>query len=462
MSLELRREVPTPGYVACDPHVHTLTHSGHGDCTIEERMLTIAGEGIELPIATDHNKQIDYESIARRLQVRSHFTPVIGNEVTTAQGHFNIFPVSAEKAAPDHRLKTWPEIFAEIIRQADPPIIILNHAQDLHSGVRPFGPTLFNAAVAEHRFEWPARLNAMEVLNSGATQTDPLQLFRNWMELLNRGRSMAPIGSSDSHDVSRHFVGQGRTYLRCADQDPSQISVPDAVQALQQGRVLVSYGLLTELIVEEQYRSGDLAPARESSCRMTIRVLGPHWVQAERVLLFANGQLIREFDLSETPQKRTERGVLWSETWSLPRPQPDVHLVVVAIGPGIDKPYWRTARPYQPVTQNPATHLIGCSGAVWLDVDGDGRRTSAREYAERLVAQHRNNLTPFVTALGNYDAAVAAQAAALQHQAGMSLTDPDVQRIWQADGAATFQGFNNYVSGWRAGEIARQQSAAPQ
>ena len=35
--LTIRREVPTPGYVACDTHVHTLTHSGHGDSTDVER-----------------------------------------------------------------------------------------------------------------------------------------------------------------------------------------------------------------------------------------------------------------------------------------------------------------------------------------------------------------------------------------------------------------------------------------
>jgi len=55
----------TEGYVSSDTHVHTFTYSRHGDATIEERMLTLAGEGIELPIATDHNLQIDYEPVAR-------------------------------------------------------------------------------------------------------------------------------------------------------------------------------------------------------------------------------------------------------------------------------------------------------------------------------------------------------------------------------------------------------------
>src|SRR5207244_4423218 len=58
-TLAIRREVPLKGYVSCDTHVHTLTYSGHGDCTLDERVLTIAGENIELPIATDHNVQVD-------------------------------------------------------------------------------------------------------------------------------------------------------------------------------------------------------------------------------------------------------------------------------------------------------------------------------------------------------------------------------------------------------------------
>jgi len=55
VAFKLRREVSTDGWIAADSHIHTLTYSGHGDAKSEERMLTIAGEGIELAIATDHN-----------------------------------------------------------------------------------------------------------------------------------------------------------------------------------------------------------------------------------------------------------------------------------------------------------------------------------------------------------------------------------------------------------------------
>ncbi len=142
--LTIRREVPTPGFVACDTHIHTLTHSGHGDASVQERMITLAAEGIESPIATDHNVQIDHEPFAREMHVRKYFTPIIGNEVTTPVGHFNIFPVSPAAKPPKHRLEDWTPILDEIYRTPGVKVAILNHARDVHNGVRPFGPKRFS------------------------------------------------------------------------------------------------------------------------------------------------------------------------------------------------------------------------------------------------------------------------------------------------------------------------------
>src|SRR5947207_3110790 len=99
------------------------------------------------------------------MQVRRYFTPVIGNEVTTGLGHFNIFPVESGARIPDYKLKSWQAIFGEIERTAGVKIAILNHARDLHSGTRPFGPALFNAVVGENLDGWPIRFNGMEVVN---------------------------------------------------------------------------------------------------------------------------------------------------------------------------------------------------------------------------------------------------------------------------------------------------------
>src|SRR5690606_2704261 len=114
------------------------------------------------------------------------------------------------------------------------------------------------------------------------------------------------------------------------------------------------------------------------------RVLGPSWTQAERVLLYANGTVVREFDVSHEAGSRSP-GVKWEQTWTLTRPVHDVHLVVIALGPGVEQSFWKTAKPYQPMSPVWKPYVIGCSGAVWIDADGDGRATPAREYADDAV-----------------------------------------------------------------------------
>jgi hypothetical protein len=457
-TLQIRREVPTPGYVACDTHIHTLTFSGHGDATIAERMITLAGEGIELPIATDHNVHIDYEEHAQRSAVRKHFTPVIGNEVTTPAGHFNVFPIDREARVPNHRHKEWSATFEEIFATPGVRIAILNHARDLHSGVRPFGPERFNEATGDQLDGWPMRFNAMEVINSGATQTDALELARDWMTLLNHGYEITPVGSSDSHDVSRYIVGQGRTYIRCDDRDVSQLDVQTAVASFLQGRVLVSYGLIAELTLSGKYQSGELAAIAGDEVEVAIRVLGPHWVEANRIQLYANGQLLREEQIAADAPRDLPAGVKWQATWRLPRLAHDVHLVAIALGKGIDAPYWPTAKPYQPTSPDWQARTFGVSGAVWLDGDKDGQSSSARDYAERIAAEAAGSLDKLIAGLANYDAAVAAQAAHVFRTSGGKLSAEELAAAIKVAPPQVAAGLRFYQEAWRASELAR---AAP-
>ena len=458
-TFKIRREVPTNGFVACDTHVHTLTHSGHGDASVEERMITLAAEGIELPIATDHNVQIDHRPFAQKMDVRQFFTPVIGNEVTTSIGHFNIFPVNPGARVPDHKLETWKSILDDIYRTPGVKVAILNHARDLHRGVRPFGQRLFNEVVGENLDGWAMQFNAMEVVNSSATQTDHLRLFQDWMALLNRGYDVTPVGSSDSHDVGRHFVGQGRTYIRCDDSDPGAIDVDNAVNALLQGRALVSYGLLAEIKVDSKYAAGELAPVPNNQVKVDVRVLGPHWVSATQVRLYSNGLRIRVIDIPMDAGKSLPVGVKWQGEWSLPRPRHDVHLVAIATGPGIDEPYWKTAKPYQPRSPEWEPRLIGCSGAVWLDVDGDGRKTATYDYARRLFAESGGDLSKLVELLAGYDRAVGAQAAHLCQKSGISLLTPRASELLNSASDHVKTGFWSYLDAWRKNQIARSSRA---
>jgi hypothetical protein len=451
--LVLRREVPTPGLVACDTHVHTLTHSGHGDATDVERAITAAGEGLELLIATDHNVQVDHHAAAVKAGVRGYLTPVVGNEVTTSVGHFNVFPLPAGGRVPDFRVKDWKGLAATLGEAKSPRAVILNHPRDLHAKFRPFGPHRHVALTGEDLEGWELPANAMEVVNSGAQQTDGMRLVRDWFGMLNRGAVLTPVGASDSHDVSRYIVGQGRTYIRCKDDRPGEIDVDEAVKHFVEGRVAVSCGLLADIAVDGEHGPGDLAPAK-ADVLVSVRVLGPAWAAADRVELYANGVKVHEAAIADAGKG----GEKWAGKWTLPRPTHDLHLVAVATGPGVEGLFWPIGKPYQPTSPVVRKRVIGVSGAVWLDGDSDGRRSSARHYAKKVIADAGSDWRKAVKGLSGFDEAVAAQAAGLLRAAGVSPSDKDVRAAAKAAGEPVLRGFDAYAEAWRESQTARQDA----
>ncbi len=416
VTLNIRRAVPTPGWVAADTHIHTLTRSKHGDATEDERMLTIAGEGIELAVATDHNVHADYTEAAQRTRTSGLFTSVVGNEVTTKAGHFNAFPILPGAAVADFSATNWNDLLPGIRATPGVQVITLNHPRDLHSGFVPLGSANFNPVSGAARRGQEFSFDGLEVITSAAMQSDIMLLFRDWFALLNHGHRPTALAASDTHDVSRFILGQGRTYVKCADANPAAINVAEACHSLREGRALVSFGLLANLVVNDRFGVGDLALRGQRGVTAVVTVLGPAWVQADRVELFANGVKVAEQKLAPV------RGVTKARvTFKLPRLQHDVYLVAIASGPGVTAPFWETPRPYQPSSKTFTPRVLGATNPVWVDGDGDGKFTSARAYAEQLVKRYGTDAAQLFPALAGYDEAVAAQAASLCHAAGKDL-----------------------------------------
>jgi hypothetical protein len=438
-TLVLEKQVETDQWIACDTHVHTVTHSGHGDCTIEERMATLAGEGIELPIATDHNKQIDYRPIAESEGATAHFTPVVGNEVTTKHGHFNVFPAIANGKTPDHQLLDWSKLFDNIYGTAQVRVAILNHARDLHSSFRPFSPRHHLSLTGDNLDAWQQRFNGMEVINSGAVQTDSMELFRDWCGLINHGLHVTPVGCSDSHDVSRYIVGQARTYIKANDRDPASINVDAALDSFLKGRVIVSYGIMVQLEVKSTDATAPHGPGDTISIRpkaasadatmldVTATVMAPHWSHPSEVQLLING--VPKFTADLRSKSKTNQSFETTVKWQIPLEDlpHDAWLTAVAQGTGVQSPHWPTAKPYQPDSPIFEPHTFSCTGPIRLETDGSGKYESPRDYAKQLLDQTpidaetgKPDLPVLAQSLTKYDEAVVNQALAL-------LLDQDIE-----------------------------------
>ena len=369
--LSIRREVDTAGWAAMDTHVHTGTFARHGDAGIDERMLTIAGEGIELPVSAEHNTLVDFDGHARRARVRPHFTPVLGSEVTTPSlGHFNVFPI--RRRSPGRRparagLAPAPRCHRECGHRPG------DRAEPRPGRPRRFSTARFRAA-HRHRGGGPRRLAA-------ARQRDGGRQFGSGDDRrpgaagrldgpAQPGAFLTPVGSSDSHDVTRYIVGQGRTYVRCDDRSPGRIDLHggcgEPPARPDDGQLRIAHG--TGCRGEGPGRAG----RAEGRARRPDPCEGTRLDDGGARCAVRQWEQVREEAIADGKKA----GMKWQATWRLPRPPHDVHLVAIATGPGVAAPYWPSAKPYQPVSIDFTSYVLGVSGAAFVDGDGSGDSTA--------------------------------------------------------------------------------------
>ena len=142
-------------------------------------------------------------------------------------------------------------------------------------------------------------------------------------------------------------------------------------------------------------------------------------------------------------------GLKWQGVWSVPAPKHDVFLVAIAEGDGRNMPFWPIAEPYQPMTIEWVPRLIGSTGPVWIDGDGDGERSSARHYAQRVLLRSRNDPDKTLKLLSPYHESVSTQAAALLWKNGTDLLGQRLQQRIRESREPVKRGLTTFIDEMR-------------
>ncbi len=165
LKAKLVRELDTEGFVCGDMHLHTYTNSGHGDATLEERVISCAAEGLEWAVATDHNYTTDYEPFAEAVGLKGVMATTVSNEVSTQIGHFNTYPLEVDTSVADKSIIDGKKLFEHIRERSTKPVVIqINHP-------RWSSTDFFNIKELDPYFgksihkEWSWDFDAIEVLN---------------------------------------------------------------------------------------------------------------------------------------------------------------------------------------------------------------------------------------------------------------------------------------------------------
>lgn len=282
VSARLVRVLDTPGFISSDYHVHMIDSP---DARISQlnRVLSMAGEGVENIVATDHSVVTDLGPAiaAAGLDVFVHSTP--GEEITTFDyGHFNAYPQRPDPSRVQTRGSTdWAgaappgEDFPsfgnynhapaeiEALVMADPDnegldtVVQINHFDDHvrplkidtsatppRSFLSPGEPSIYRLDPSIENFfhHFPA-LEVWNGMNLGH-QNEFLDLrIGVWMNLLNRGYVSTAIGSTDTHSFHDLRTGGVRTWTPSSTDLPAEISDNEIGQAIKAGKATMGQGI---------------------------------------------------------------------------------------------------------------------------------------------------------------------------------------------------------------------------
>lgn len=359
VTLALRREVDTSGYIAGDMHLHTVFSDG--DPSPVERVIALAGEGVEFGVASDHGYVTDYGPAVERLKARAHVVCVRGDEITTwgddGIGHFNAYPRPPEAAAISSTLTTGPEMFAAIRAAPGEPLIQVNHPRWKDGSYFTKAEVDPETGIGGPKFA--EDFDAIEIMNEynlWGWITDP-RVKTDWFNLLNRGLRFAAVACSDSHGVWDSSGGMPRTYIASSTDDPARIDPDEIMRAIRDARCTSASGVFLALEVNGEAMGGETV-ARGGLADVRARLQAPHWIPVEEMEIVVNGRTAETFVIGKPGEgepvdaARTVRLKLKNDSW----------IVALARGPEVNHPLYGHRILPQAAT-NP----------VWVDADGDGR-----------------------------------------------------------------------------------------
>lgn len=217
-----------------DLHMHNahsdgscLSQSGAKvPCPLYKTVEAAVARKLDFIAITDHNTISQYDDMRELQPYFDHLLLMPGREITTFQGHANVFGTTA---FIDFRL-TSPHV----------PHIndLLQQVQDLHGLIsinHPGSPS--GAACMGCGWTVPdtdySRVNAIEAINGGSLD-GPRSGIPFWQDKLNKGYRLTGIGGSDNHDAdyppqTRSAVGHPTTVVYA--QNLSEVEILKAIRA---------------------------------------------------------------------------------------------------------------------------------------------------------------------------------------------------------------------------------------
>jgi hypothetical protein len=355
----LVRVVDTSGFVSSDNHVHLINSF---DCSVtrDDRIHTMAAEGVEYFVASDHDFVTDLRPDIARLGLTAYLTAAVSSEVTTFNlGHFNAWPLERDRRSYTGGAIDWgragvpagkdfpslgsydlspAELFATIRNRITPGtdggIIQVNHLNDSTLG-------FFTLAGIDTLLDPPRSFTPPELIRQNPAiqnlyddnydslelwvvgNRDQTSLLQNanlgdWFNLLNHGHVKTATADSDTHSTAIVQAGGPRNFVAASSDDPADLTDAEMAANVRDGRVIGSNAPFLRVSLEGDggataglgLGEPKLVAATSHAATLHVNVQSPMWAEFDTLELFANAVPVQIPDMNlhdvEVPRYEAE------------------------------------------------------------------------------------------------------------------------------------------------------------
>jgi hypothetical protein len=294
--------VDTKDLISIDSHMHTL--NSDGSMTIAERIKSVAAEGVDVAVSTDHNYISDYPSVLKNLGLGEYIAVLAGQEVTPLDVNqiympeFNRFPLTIRKGDPGNGaidirfFKNNAPLFRESRRRDPSALIQVNHPRRRGYGYFSYYQLdQESAATALKGFD--TSFDLLEVMNGPFFSHDKnknSEVIADWLHLLDRGYFFPIVGGSDSHGIDGAEPGYARTYVFYDGAKGNGLELGTLLKHMKKGCSFISNGPVVRFMANRQYLPGDTFTTRDGTLDIWIEVQSAPWVSVDELRVIINGE----------------------------------------------------------------------------------------------------------------------------------------------------------------------------
>ena len=241
-------------------------------------------------------------------------TPTDGVNGGTEQ--WQTYPSATNPMAPIEFL-TPPELFDNARARPEAPAVIINHPR---GGANYFDYVGLDNVTGQvdDLTAWDTEFRMIEIFNGAGWKSERNGTVLDWFTLLNTGRPVFAVGSSDSHDIAGSPVGYPRTCLSLGTDNPRAINDAMIRDASNNGHSFVTGGVYVNATIGSDSH-GDTVTGVGTDVDVDVRVQVVNWIEGDFVMdVIVDGVVIDTIDLEDLTGDASNRSVNYSDTVTVP------------------------------------------------------------------------------------------------------------------------------------------------